>query len=561
MDPVVRQYCVEALEQLRAAPGSDGAIARALASRLGVSVRTAYRHLDAVGWKSGRKTRADKGRSQVDDDAARVVAALTASGRDKRGRPNLPVEEARRIAQEQGLIPEVSTSTVLRKLNQMGLGPEQMLSAELGTSRISRHPNHCWQVDFSPCLQWYIRDDAGRRIDPYADGGVSFYRGKSQLPKKKLWRYVATDHYSGAYFVRFYWAEGENSLDLVDFLWHAFAEKRLHRAFPFRGLPRRIVADQGAPFKSMIVQNLLKALEIGCELHAAGNAKATGGVEARHFHWQRRFDARLKLQPARNLAELNAWAEDFCAVQNGTREHSRHGHPPLEVWCRICPEQLREAPDRQTFFGLASGAHRTGTLTARGWLRADGKVWQIRGARLHTGQKVAFRLLPFVDEGIRVWDLRGNELAAQAIPFDDAGFPAAGAHRHVWDPETPEEAGSTIPLTAGQDIAARVAAGEVEVRLPGVFDFAADLERQVFLSASGSTWSAPPEAEPLLGTPLLGRVEALERLSAQLGRWLDDDEIETLGAAIGEGCTEADLPELLATLHQPEAAVGGRRIR
>lgn len=551
MDPLAHQYCLETLDLIQRAPDRPAAeLVEALAGRLGCAVVTAYRHLRKLGWSSGRKTRADKGQSKVGADEVRLIAALTASGRDLKGRPNLPVSEAVAIAQERGLLQdEISPSTVLRRLNAMHLGPRQMLAPSLGVSRISQHPNHYWVVDVSPCLQWYFKDGDGRRIDLYMDGGARFYAGKPQnFPKRRLLRYVVTDHYSGAYFAQYYYAEGENALDMVDFLWRAFAPKRTHRAFPFRGLPCCILADQGPGFKSHIVTNLLRDLGVDIELHASGNAKASGSVESRHYHWQRRFDARLKLQPARDVAELNRVSEDFCAVQNGSREHTRHGKPPLEVWCRIQPEQLREAPDRATYFALASGAPKTGTLTNRGWLRASGRCWQLRGDGVYAGMKVQYRLMPFSDQGIRVWTLTGVELAAAEIAFDEAGFPTQGARSHTWGAEEPEKRGATAPLTAGQDIAARVAAGEVEVALPGVFDFAAQLERQAFLSATGSEWAPPMDGNPLLTAPVLSRVDVLERISAALDRWLSDEEIARLTEAVGEGATEADLPELLALL-------------
>lgn len=547
MDPLVHQICQETLNRLQQTPAASGVLVRELAERLGCSLGTAYRHLRARGWSSGRKERVDKGTSKVGAEDARLVAALTASGRDLKGRPNLPVSEAVLIAQEQGLLADdVSASTVLRKLNGMGLGPRQMLAPEMGISRISKHPNHRWVVDVSPCLQWYFKDADGRRLDLYADGAARFYAGKTHnFPKRKLLRYVCVDHYSGVYFSQYYYAEGENALDMVDFLWRCMRRKRQHQAYPFRGLPHTIVGDQGPALKNGLVTSLLRDLGVGLELHAAGNAKASGAVESRHFHWQRRFDARLKARPAQNLAELNQWAEDFAASQNGTRPHTRHGRPPLEIWCRITSEQLREAPDRDTFFGLAGGAAKTATVSNRGWLRASGRAWQLRGD-VYPGQKVQYRLLPFVDEGIRVWTFAGAEVSATEIAFDEAGFPTRGARAHVWDDESWK--GATAPLTAGQDLAARVASGEIEVSLPGVFDFAADLERQAFLSTPGTPWAPPESAAPLLASPVLSRVEALDRVASSLGRWLSDNEATRLAEAVGDGVTEADLPDLLALI-------------
>lgn len=542
MDDYARQVYLDAVGQLRLAPHGDrrAEIVSQVRDRLGASVATIYRNLGKLGWESGRKPRSDKGSSVVTPEAAREVAKLCARGRDNRGRPQMPVTEAVEVVVGQGLLPpEISTSTVLRALYADGLGPRQMGAPEPGITRVSLYPNHVWFVDVSPCIQWYFRDDKGKYLDQYSDGAARFYAGKPHnFPKKKLLRYLVTDHYSGAYFAWYVYAEGENSLDMVDFLWRAMSPKKHPDAFPLRGRPKYLVMDQGPAGKSALVQNLLKALDVQLQLHAPGNAKASGSVEARHYVWQRRFESRLAAIKARDLEQVNTLAEQTASAHNSRRPHTRHGHPPMAIWARITHEQLREAPPRALFYQLAAANPRTAVLTSKLWLRAEGRVWQIRGENLWAGQKVSYRLSPFLDQGIRVWTLTGQELAAGEVPFNEAGFPTANAHTHTWD--NPADAGARAPLTSGQELAAHVAAGAEAVEVPDLFaDLAAEAERQHYLMATGTPWEGT--ASVLAAPPLLGRVEALSRAAELLDRWLSDAEIGALSAAIGEGCTEADL--------------------
>ncbi len=549
---VREQLVVHAVGQLRQATAEADrrAIVAHLQEQLQASTTTVYRHLRAAGWVSGRKTRADKGQSKlINSDHVRDIAALVAKGRDLKGRPNMPVGHAVRVAQMTGVLPDCHPSTVLRHLNEMGLGPRQMLAPVAGTTRVSLHPNQVWQVDVSPCLQVYWKDADGKKLEMYTDGQARFYPGKSHnFPKRRILRYKAVDHYSGAWFAAYYYAEGENAADMVDFLWRAMAAKK-RAGFPFRGIPLILVADQGPAFKSAMVQNLLEALNITLELHASGNSKASGSVESRHYKWQRTFENLLPHDNMPDLPVLNRAALDSTALWSGTNKHTRHGRPPLEIWMRITTEQLRETPDHDTFFGFAATNPRVGTLTNRLWLRADGRTWQVRGENVYPGQKILFRLSLFLPEGLRAWTESGKEVAVAEVQFNDVGFPISGAHFHVWG-EDSEKKGSTVPPTAGQDLAARMAEGTVATPdLGRVFDtIRQEADRQHYLDAVGTPWSGSQTAmsAPLLMTRLL----ALERCAEQLGRWLSDDESAWLSEHIGDGCTEADLDTLLGQLVQ-----------
>ncbi len=556
------QVYARALDELRGAsrPAERRAVVQRAAATLDVAEATVYRALKARGWSSGRQPRSDRGQSRVSDEDLIAVAKIMAKGRNKRGQANVPTKEAVEIAQGQGLAEGTSYSQVARRLRQQGLSMAHMRAPEPAISRVSQHPNHVWLVDVSVAIQWYLRDGDGK-IGQYSDAGARFYEGKRQNLaelRQVLLRYLVVDHYSGAFYVRYYYAAGENSLDVVDFLYRAMAAKSFGSAYPFRGVPRRLVADQGPAFKSGLVQHLLTELHIDPELHEKGNAKASGAVETRHNHWQRTFEGRLALAPATDLEELNRQAERWAAVANAERPLTRHGKPPMALWATIAPERLVEAPDRDTFLQLATTARREGVLTNKLHLRADGKTWEIAGAHVHPRQRVQYRLSPFTDAGIRVWDAEGHELAATAITFDAAGFPENG-RRHVWDDEAAP--GASHAPVAAQKLSAAVATDAEQVRIDTVFD---DLDeriaRHAFLGGQqGRAWE-PKEGQALVESPMLGSIEARERVAAMLGRPLTSAEGAWWRERLGDGCNQAELDRAWDEFTGAEAPAIAERI-
>ena len=540
MSTLTDQSCLDLVAQLQGCDARRrGELVRATAASLGCSVQTVYRRLKAHGWSSGRKSRSDKGRSSLDRDMLAKVSAVMAKGRNKRGQPNVPLKEAVAIARKAGQLPvDLSYGQVARRLREEGLGLRHMRAPEASVSRVSRHPNAVWLFDISVAIQWYFRDDAGRKLGQHSDAGAQFYEGKLdniRSLRRVLHRYLVVDHFSGAYFVRYYYSAGENTSDVVDFLQRAMRDKELGAAYPFRGVPVRIVMDQGPANKSAITQELLRGLKVTVELHAPGNAKASGAVETRHNHWQRTFEGRLATRPARDLEQLNDWTLKFCAAANSERKHTRHGQPPMMLWSTITADQLVEPPSAEVFRQLASSRPKIGTLDNRLWLRSGGQTWLIQGPNVHARQKVSFRLSPYTDAGVRVWDEHERELAATALSFDAAGFPTNGL-RHVWDDE--DAPGATAPATPAQDVAIRVAAGDQDVSIDDMFD---DLDerigRQAYLATDGTPWTS---GDQVATEPVISSLDAREEVMHRLGRPLGPDAA-WWKARIGDGLTATQL--------------------
>lgn len=571
MNELERQAYLHAVADLAAAARTErGRIVGRLAATLGITVRSAWRNLRAFGWHPERATRADKGDSVVSQEDLLQVARMTARARGKRGQVNLPMREAHRIAAEQGTTAgEVSYKQVTRRLNEAGMGRRQMSAPKAGISRVSRRPNHAWFFDISVAIQWYFRDEAGKRIDLYPDAGARYYSGKPENFKKIIriiHRFIAVDHASGCYYVRYYYTAGERPEDVADFFHRAMSAKAHAEVMPFRGLPEILVMDQGPANKSALITNLLEALDVQVELHMAGNAKASGSVETRHNHWQQNFEGRLAQRFARDLDELNSWAEGFCALANAERPHTRHGRTPIEAWLDLPAAELRECPERDIFLELASTHPKIATLDNRLWLRTRGRTWQIRGENIHAGQKVAYRLFPFSEAGIRVWDEWERELSADEITFDSYGFPDEAAHRHVWGDEQAQ--GSAAPATPGQALVAEVdgqsGAQPAAPLVPTMFDdlgqrLAQLAERRAYLSRRGQEWQRP-EAGPATDEPVLGLAQALDEVFRRLGRPIGRD-----GAwwreRIGAGITRSGLDQawLDFTASHDATAAGGAR--
>lgn len=555
--PRVQRAYLDAIDALSAAPaaGDRRAIVLALAGDLGVTERTAYANLRAFGYDSGRAKRRDAGTSRISREDCGKVAALFAKARNKRGQANLPQKEAMAIAKEIGLLDDnVSYRQLNRRLRREGLSLEHMNAAEASVPRVSSHPNHTWFFDISPCTHWYFKDPAnGKRLAMYADGGARFYDGKPQnLPDastKRIMRFVVVDHYSGAWFVRYYYAAGEKAEDVIDFLFRAMADKgEIAGQLPFRGVPKRIVMDQGSANKSALVCNLLESLNIRHELHRAGNAKASGSVESKHFQWQRPFEGRLALCPLPDLDAMNREAAKLCAIMAGERPHTRHGQPPMVMWNgSITSEQLVDAPSREVFFALAETHPAQRTLSNELYMRAAGRTWQIAGENVYPGQKVNFRLTPFCEAGVRVTDEHDTRLTAVEITFNKAGFPENGL-RHEWD--NPEAAGAAQRPSAGQALSAKVTSGETPVNVPELFNnYNERFERLAYLQRSSSPSPVSPSPAQV---ERWSDLECREKVVQRTGQSLRREDAAWWRARCGAaGLTPAEFEEALVAFTTP----------
>jgi hypothetical protein len=386
-----------AAELLCAPHGAKRRIATALAEQLGCSIGTAYRHLSGVlAPLKPRQRRSDAGSLALDRAEAMRVAALIQETRRLTGTGDLPVEDAveilrangrikaERLDMETGELLPLTVSSICRALRCYGLHRDQLAAPTPATRLSSPHPNWCWQIDASVSRQFYLADDGTRVMDK-----ATFYRGKpknfERIADRRLWRYVVTDHASGA--IELLYVQGaESSANLLTALIHAMT----HRPDgTMHGKPHYLMMDPGSAVTASTTGNFLLACDIESIINQVGNARAKGQVENAHYLVERHFEAALKLRaPVASLEEINTLAQVWAYNYNASRIHTRTGMTRRDGWLRITGEQLIEAPPVAVLRGLANSAPKP--CTVRDYrIRFRSAVWDVSGIPgLINGQRV-----------------------------------------------------------------------------------------------------------------------------------------------------------------------------
>ena len=384
--------------------GERSKAAKAQAERLGISVPTLYRKLEAAGlYRSGRKRRADAGairKEGVSDEQIKLIAAMMLTSKRNTGHVEMSAEDAIARAEANGIVaPGLLTPDTLRRhLRRLKLDARAQLAPTPHQDMASLHPNHVHQMDPSVCLQWYFEGAKGMAE---RDMVAVVYKNKpDELARaagkktKKILRYVLTDHFSGTIFVRYYHEYGEKQTTAIDFLIEAWSRKE--NGNPFHGVPRILVWDQGSANTARGTEAFLDSLGVNVMPHLPHNPRAKGQVENANYIVQRSFEAGLRISPATDLDWLNEQAAKWCAWFNATKIHSRHHMTRFGCWQMIRPEELREIRvDKATLQRLAS--HPVRTMKIKG-------NYTITLGRDAEGVPVTFRLfgLPGMAPGMKV---------------------------------------------------------------------------------------------------------------------------------------------------------------
>lgn len=344
-----RDYLRGLANRLEAAGhGDKGALLAEARALYGWSQNKLYAELARqAGWTSGRKARADKGRTRVPESTVEFVAALSRGSVRANGKQTMFTPVAGSIAAANGHAVDVSTRQLNRLIRDRRMGVAQTREARAPVRLRSLHPNHVHQVDPSLCLVYYLRGEQRIIRDD------AFYKNKLEGLAKvafKCWRYVLYDHASGLVLPWYVEAAGESPLNLFRFLMFAWGRQPGRR---FLGVPRILMWDKGSANTATAVKNLLAALEVEGITHAPGNARAKGGVEGGNNLVETQFECRLRFEPVHSAEELNraagTWAEAWNAnliPGQDTRLH-RDGLQPVaryDLWQRIREEELRLLP-------------------------------------------------------------------------------------------------------------------------------------------------------------------------------------------------------------------------
>ncbi|GAB6040151.1 hypothetical protein [Endothiovibrio diazotrophicus] len=568
--------------------GEKGAIIAEACRFLGCDKATLYRMLsERAGYRSGRKARADRGDTAMSDDELRIVATLMVESARANGKRLLPVADALAIALGNRLIDTaLSASRVLRLLRERGLHPDQIARPTPYQALRSRHPNHWWQFDVSVCVLFYL-DDGGMAVMDEK----RFYKNKphnlQRISRKRVLRYLVTDHYTGAFFFRYYLAAGEDQETLFRFLAEAFAPKG-HPQEPFHGVPFGILWDAGSANTSHLIRNLLDRLGVRQQVHTPGNPRAKGQVERTHDLIERRFEGRLYLMRIRDADHLNEAAATFRRWFNGTQRHTRHGHARFALWQTIRPEQLRVAPPRAVLETLLRSRPQAVTVhgdlavryTVKGYGANQYSVAHVPGVRVGETLTVCVNpyRAPWID--VVVSDGEGRETLYPCEPLerDGAGFrldaPVIGeAYRAPPDTDVDGQRKRMAKVAYGADTEREVerARKRREPAFGGGVDPIGYLGEQTtaaYVRRPGSELEIP--GTPRVECRPLPPVEALGRISQRLGRHLEPEENRAIRQAHPEGVREEELDQVVHWLRDgmpgrattsPPAAGGLRAVR
>ena len=410
--------------------GKRGELIDGAKQMLNMSRQQVYRNLQNAGWTSGRKIRADKGESEITDDEIKfIVNMMLESTRDNK-KMLLGWEDAVTIAQANGHVKsDCHPATYSRVATSRGLHPDQLNSNTPHQNMKSLHPNHVWQFDVSLCVLYYM-DDAG--LIPM--NKKQFYQNKPQymdkIKKKRCLRYLATDHATGAMYLKYYVAAGEDQETLFEFFMDAFTQDA-HPQDPFHGVPWVMIWDAGAANQSHLIKNLLDQLGVKHWYHMPGSPRVKGQVEGGHNIVEKSFEGRLSMMKIDNIDQLNDAAGEWMRWFNGTKKHSRHGHTRYAMWQTIREGQLRICPPREICEGLLQTkpeerqikGNLTITYSIKGFGSATYSVAHVPDIRV--GDKVTVCVNPYhapnifvIEKGEHV----NNYISCEPIAHDEYGF-------------------------------------------------------------------------------------------------------------------------------------------
>ena len=276
----------------------------------------------------------------------------------RNGKPLISIEQAMemlfsngkinacRTDKDTGEMVMLSVTTVARALRQYKLHPEQINAPAPVNELASLHPNHWWQIDPSLCVLYYLRADKEVNRGLQVMEADVFYKNKpkniARIEKERVWRYVITDHASGACYVE-YVLGAESGENLANAFIHAIQKRGEHD--PFHGVPLNVMVDPGSANTGAIFKNLCRSLQVHVQVNKPGNPRAKGQVEKMNDLVEKKFESGLKFITVNSLEELNQAAWRWMRMFNGTAIHSRTNKTRYAVWMQIVREQLRLAPN------------------------------------------------------------------------------------------------------------------------------------------------------------------------------------------------------------------------
>lgn len=584
MSAALNERLVALARSLREAPhGAKGALIGKAAEELGLSRATIARKLKEVTVTKPRKQRADAGSSALTRAEAEKLAALLIVTIRKNGKRLMSLDQAVEILRSNGQIeaervhPEtgecvgLSASAIGRALRVHGLHPDQLLAAPPATSLRSPHPNHCWQIDASLCVLYYL--DNGRRQAPGLQvmGEAEFYKNKprnlARIERQRVWRYAVTDHASGALYVE-YVLGAESGENLAGCFINAMQKRHDHD--PFHGVPRMVMLDPGSATTGALFRNLCHALGVELIINEAGNPRAKGQVEQAHNIIERQFESGLKLLQVKDLPHLNGLAGAWMRNFNGRAIHSRHGLTRYGAWLKITPEQLVIAPDVTVCRNLAVSAPISRKVSDKLTISFGGSLFDVSTLPgVMVGQTVMVTRNPWHDDRAQIVivgeDGRENFHLVPRLERDDFGFVSNAAEigtEYMRHADTPAQtaAKAVEQVAMGVDTAAAIEAA----RKAGALPFAGRIDPYKPISDTALPHYLPRRGQahglvpPVVVQVKLGHVEAARRIKERVGDAWTADRFRMLTDRFPDGVPEDAIDMLAAEVTGPARVDTGR---
>lgn len=440
LNPAIVQRLVQLVQAAASAPrGGKQALYDAACAELGMSLPTLYRHLGKVTVKPERKQRSDAGDVLLTREDAIAISALLMTSHRKTNKRLLSIGQAVDMLRANGEVRaealdpvsgeliRLSDSAIARALRHYNLHPDQLNRPTPAVELKSLHPNHVWQIDASICVLYYLNARSDKEAGLQVMDRDKFYKNKpanlKRIEADRVWSYEVTDHNSGAIFVH-YVLGAESGTNLAESFIAAIQKRE---GDPLHGVPFILMMDMGSANTSGLFGNLARRLSVQLIAHAPGNARATGQVEKARDQIERSFESGLRLQPVRDLAELNACAQRWACWFNANKVHSRHGKTRYDQWMTIGAEQLRIAPPAPLCFELLSATPETRKVSDTLTVSFKGREFNVASVPgVMVGEKLHITLNPYVLDAAQVLlkDASGNELlhSVPQVLRNEAGF-------------------------------------------------------------------------------------------------------------------------------------------
>ncbi|WP_043617917.1 DDE-type integrase/transposase/recombinase [Chromobacterium violaceum] len=581
MTPEVREVLRGLAGKLDAARhGEQTALVQEAAVFLGWSPQTVYRQLkQAVGWKSGRKPRSDKGSTMVAEEALVTLGAVQREAIRDNGKQTLFTTTARGMLEQNGIELKVSNSQLNRLIRDRKLNVAAQRCADPVQALRAPHPNHTHEIDPSLCLVYYLK---GRQ---HIMRDRDFYKNKLEnfaKVKFKVWRYVLYDKASGVIVPWYCESAGENQHKLFEFLMFAWGEQpgRL-----FQGLPRFLLWDKGSANTSAAIKNLCRALGVETLEHQAGQARVKGGVEGANNIVETQFESRLRFEPVESIEQLNhaaiawsrAWNANLIPGQDTRLRRTGLAEPVarIDLWQLIQPQQLLLLPPVEVCKAF---------MTAKEEIRKVRPDLTVSFKHPQAERTAAYSLRGL--DGVNV----GDEVRVNAMVFGDCAIQVAvsvynGADRvYQVEPERAYdaygqllsapvigEAYKSMPQTAIEDAASamdgqaypgmnaeEIKAARAKKATPfdgalNTHSYLQDVELPAYLPRRGTEHAL---AAPAIEYPPLTLIEAAkqlkQRVTAAGGEWTQN-RFQWLAQRYPAGVPEDQLAALVAELTSPAA--------